>query len=249
MTPSDFTKQFIEGYIFGDLETMSQCKDVPNGKNYGMVGYPMLGTIMAGMELMGGLLLPSTARYNPNDMRPNFCNYWDNCFVKEYPQYAGLGNLFYSLIRNGIAHVFIAKYGVTVNKLAGPAILIDQSKQEIFINPNELYKEFEISYINQAKSTLDGSATTTIVPTTVLQSRIASFEANDQVKSQQEFNNLTMLDPSVTTTDYWTEIGWPPQSTRSNAIAPGGAGPSGSSGSVTAQTTGSSLSGNQEFVS
>jgi hypothetical protein len=249
MTPSDFTKQFIEGYIFGDLETMSHSKDVPAGKGYGVVGYPMLGTIMSGMELMGGLLLPSAARYNPEGMRHNFQNYWNNYFAKEYPQYAGLGDLFYSLIRNGIAHIFIAKYGVIVNKLAGPAILIDQSKQEIYINPNELYKEFELSYVNQAKPILDGTATTTSMPVAVLQARIASLEASDRIKSQRTFNRLAALDPSILTIDYWAAIGWQPQSTRSSAITSRRAGPSGPLGHTTTQTTNPFSDSGQGFVS
>jgi hypothetical protein len=182
-------------------------------------------------------------------MRRNFLNYWNNYFVKEYPQYASLGDLFYSLIRNGIAHIFIAKYGVIVNKLAGPAILIDQSKQEIYINPNELYKEFELSYTNQAKPILDSTATTTSIPAAILQARIASLEANDRVKSQQAFSRLVTLDPSIFTTDYWTAIGWQPQSTRSSAVTTGGAGPSGLVGYTMTQTTNPPSGSGQGFVS
>jgi hypothetical protein len=228
----NFVEQFIEGYILEDLETMSR-DNVSPGKKYGAVGYPMIATILSGMELLGGFLTPNAQQFNPRGMRGNFLNYWDNYFVKEYPQYNGLGDIFYSLIRNGIGHVFIAKHGIVVNKFAGPAILVDQTKKELYLNPNEFYKEFRESYLNRAKPILDGSDTTTGLNTTIIGSRVNVLDADYLAESQAKFDSLGQLDSSVLTQDYWGSIGWTPQTTRSAGGATRSSGPSGPMGQVT----------------
>ncbi len=45
MTIDDFLQQFVEGYLFGDLESMSRIT-VLSGQTYGAAGYPMVATCL-----------------------------------------------------------------------------------------------------------------------------------------------------------------------------------------------------------
>ena len=115
MKIEDFFRQYIEGYLLGDLENMSTLGPL-KGKNYGAVGYPMMSTVLAGMELLGGLLMPNLKPFDPRKGESYFLHYWDNYFAVENPTYASLGLLFRRLARHGINHVFLAKQGILVDK-------------------------------------------------------------------------------------------------------------------------------------
>ena len=212
MDLKNFSEQFIEGYLIEDLSSMSKCT-LEDGKNYGAVGYPMIISTLAGMELLGGLLTPLGKPFNTKGMRANFLNYWDNYFSVEFPQYKGLGDIFYSLIRNGIAHFFIASHGIVVNKFAGPAILIDKLKKEIYVNPNELFGCFRESYINKVKPIFLGNDPATKLTVAEIELRISMISKEYNKGSNSSFKNLSNVDISILTTDYWRQIKWAPQST------------------------------------
>ena len=55
MTIDEFLHTFVEGYLFHDLKAMNAIPQKPNGG----CSYPMVATVIAGMELLGGLLLPA----------------------------------------------------------------------------------------------------------------------------------------------------------------------------------------------
>lgn len=84
MNLSNFINQFIEGYLFHDLVYMAKIKVRKNGK-YGGVGYPMMATILSGMELLGSLLDPSRKNFNPLNGNHYFLNYWNNYFCASNP--------------------------------------------------------------------------------------------------------------------------------------------------------------------
>ena len=188
MTTDEFLEQFIEGYLFEDLQTMSQITPDP-ARPYGAVGYPMLMTIMSGMELLGGLLVSANQDYKPRGNSANFKNFWDKYFSREFPKYATLGGLVYQLVRNGIAHSFIAKHGIVVNKLSQEAIELDSKNKELHLNPNELYYEFKQSYVNRVKPIFLGESQHDGLTVDILQQRINTLDNNYHTETLEVFNN------------------------------------------------------------
>lgn len=192
MKIDDFLEQFVEGYLLSDLETMSH-DNVAAGKRFGAVGYPMMTTLFAGMELLGGLLTPLDEAFTPDAHGSDkFVNFWDNYFCTEHETYIGLGHLIYALIRNGVAHTNVAKHGVVIHKYSGQTIKVNLDKSEIYVDPNVLFREFESTYLRQVKTISDKSA---------MQERLNQIEAAYAKKSKSQFDNLPTLDPSIVFSD------------------------------------------------
>ena len=92
MTIEEFFTQFVDGYLLNDLKSMAAVT-VPEGQTSGGVGYPMVSTTLAGMELLGELLMPNTDAFDGNKGNDYFLNYWDNYFAVQNHAYTGLGRL------------------------------------------------------------------------------------------------------------------------------------------------------------
>ena len=99
----------LDAYLLKDLETL--VKEIPPRENGGGVGYPSLHTILSGMELLG---LISSSKQDT----AAFKFYWENYLCKIFPQYntPGLMEIFRGVMRNGTAHLFLVKSGVSVSK-------------------------------------------------------------------------------------------------------------------------------------
>jgi hypothetical protein len=111
-----FINLVIKGYLFCDLDSMHKIK-LPKGQKSGACGYPMLATALAGIELLGVLGSPNT--YNPKDRtygRNCFNYFWDNYMVKTNVAYVDFADFFYSMVRNGLMHLFLTKTNVLVTK-------------------------------------------------------------------------------------------------------------------------------------
>jgi len=115
----------------------------PNNGEYGATGYPMLITILAGMELIGALTYNSSGVFDPHKGHDHFSNFWNVYFVTMFPEYKGLDSLFRQLVRNGISHIFLAKKGVMVTKGSGKRPIVDKSQRLILIDANKLFDDFE----------------------------------------------------------------------------------------------------------
>jgi hypothetical protein len=76
MTIDDFLTKFVEGYLFHDLENMSNLKVLPAQVD-GAAGYPIVATVMAGIELLGNLLTPNISSFDP--VKESY-NYFINLF-------------------------------------------------------------------------------------------------------------------------------------------------------------------------
>lgn len=190
MVIDDFLKQFVEGYLFHDLESMSKIT-LPIGQNDGAAGYPMVATTLAGIELLGGLLMPNTDPFDPqNKSNDYFLNYWNNYLSKKHPHYTGLGRLFRQLMRNGIAHTFVAKPGIFVEKGSNRQMSIDTTRQEIYIDCNVFFKEFEDSYIKLVKPIIAGTATSPLTTKITMQTRLDSI---NQVYSDDSTRLFTAI--------------------------------------------------------
>lgn len=195
MTIEEFLNKFVEGYLFHDLESMEKIT-LPSGQNDGAVGYPMVSTVMAGIELLGNLLLPTSDPFDPNSGNNYFYNYWDNYFAKHKPIYVNLGQLFRTLIRHGVAHTFVAKPGIFVTKGSNQEIKLDATRQELYVDCNVLFNDFKQSYISLVKPLVFGTIPT---PSAVnMQARLDSMSARYSADAKTAFDSLTGLDPSLT---------------------------------------------------
>lgn len=87
-------------------------KSIP-AKSSGGLGFPMLQTVLSGMELLGRLLSGGSKR------KGAFEYFWDNFFVVDNPTYDNqdLCDIFRKAVRNGTAHYFFVHFGVCVDKL------------------------------------------------------------------------------------------------------------------------------------
>lgn len=155
-----FLEQFVEGYLFHDLRMMREIRaSVPGG--YGESSYPMLLSIMAGMELLGCLLSRRpfvTADEDPKgaseQSNKHFSNYWHRYLSASSPRYKHYCDIFRVVVRNGLAHMFVAKPGVVVNK--GPLgdwrhLATDTQHQTLFIDCLQLHSDFEKSYFDKVR--------------------------------------------------------------------------------------------------
>ncbi|NTV41355.1 MAG: hypothetical protein HGA61_03730 [Candidatus Moranbacteria bacterium] len=86
MNIDKFLEQFVEGYMFGDIENMLKIK-LEEGRNYGACGYPIMMTVLSGMELLGDLLSEKSIKPNSELGNENFLKFWDKYFCKCNPKY------------------------------------------------------------------------------------------------------------------------------------------------------------------
>lgn len=92
-----FVQHNIKGYLFGDLRKMQAIE----------VGYPLLMTTFAGVELVGALT--STSTFDRSHGSPYFLSYWTTYLYPSLGSTKQVGEVLYQLIRHGIAHGFVLK--------------------------------------------------------------------------------------------------------------------------------------------
>ena len=197
MTIDDFLAKFVKGYLLHDLESMAQIS-LPPGQNDGVVGYPMIATVLAGMELLGWILSPGNIVFDPaGGSNGYFLNFWNNYFTKQYPQYSNLGRLFRKLMRNGIAHNFVAKSGIIVQKGSGQIVSIDSARQEIYIDCIVFYKEFEDTYHKLVEPIVNNLASSSLTTKKDMQQRLDDLSLNYSSEAQRLFGGLINLHTSL----------------------------------------------------
>ena len=198
MRIEEFLNKFVEGYLFHDLESMEKIT-LPTGQNDGAVGYPMVSTIMAGIELLGNLLIPTSDAFNPNLGNNYFLNYWNIYLTKQYPIYTNLGSLFRKLIRHGIAHTFVAKPGILVTKGTNQQIKLDTPRQELYVDCNVLFNDFKQSYISLVKPIIFETSPYPLTTKANMQGRLDSMSARYSADANTEFTSLSGLNSALTT--------------------------------------------------
>jgi len=110
--------------------------------------YPMVSTTLAGIELLGGLLLSVRLHVHTKNGMSRFLLFWDNYLVKDFPVYKGFGKLFYNLLRSGIAHTYTAKHGVYVTKGSATPLRFDDTNRRVYIDSNVFAQDFLTAYRN-----------------------------------------------------------------------------------------------------
>jgi hypothetical protein len=151
MKIEEFLTKHIDGYLLHDLKNMADI-GMETPEEPGLVNYPMVATVLSGMELLGGIL--SIQPFNPDMGDRYFSEYWKDYLVRccpERPEYniENLDRLFRNLVRHGVVHTFLAKQGVWIVKgHLDHHLNIDRKNKRITIDSIELYKDFEKSYMN-----------------------------------------------------------------------------------------------------
>lgn len=145
MRIKSFLKKYVDGYLFKDLNTLRKIK-LRKNQRIGGVGYPMMMTLLSGMELLGGLL--QKKEFDPFS-KHYFRNFWNNFLSVKFNKYANYEPVFRRLIRNGIAHTFITKSGIYITKGA-PEEHLKQYKNGTFtyliVDIHELHSDFLATY-------------------------------------------------------------------------------------------------------
>ena len=188
MTVHDFIADFIDGYLASDLDTMSKANRA-DGLMYGDVGYPMVLTTLAGIELLGGLLLPMTTPVKRKNGRNRFLRFWDDYLAKDFSVYCGFGDLFYGLLRNGVAHTYTAKQGVYVTKGSGAPLQYDAANHQVTIDSNVFAQDFLSVYRKNVLPLLsikDGAGPNSMSMQTHLDELMKLYEED----SEDEFKKL-----------------------------------------------------------
>jgi hypothetical protein len=148
-----FLKRNVEGYLFGDLRSMAVIK-LSKGQRYGGVGYPMVMTALAGVELLGTLTSAKPFHRMKGDQR--FRDFWIEYL---YPQSnAETANLIYDWLRNGLAHHYMAKPTVVVTKCNHKWHLRRTTTgKNFYVDALTLAEDLERTYVRTVKPKITGA--------------------------------------------------------------------------------------------
>jgi hypothetical protein len=143
---NNFFEKIINGYLFLDLRNMSLIEEAP-GETGGGLGYPMLATVVSGMELLGGIL-QTEKPYNDSSRNSQgyFNHFWFTYLVPYKKEYAEYNEIVWKLVRHGVAHTYIAKAAITVTKGNKTAHLLTHGTNQLNIDCKEFYEDFLGSY-------------------------------------------------------------------------------------------------------
>ena len=149
-----FLERYVEGYLFEDLRTMAKIR-LPEGKAAGAVGYPMVMTALAGVELLGTLTSAST--FNHNQGRDRFREFWTEFLYHDAPEKSVVGDAVYTLIRNGLAHTFMAKPTIEVSKgYDGMHLRPPNPGVAMRLDALKLHEDLERAYFKGVKPAMPG---------------------------------------------------------------------------------------------
>jgi hypothetical protein len=147
MTWRRFFENNVEGYLLCDLREMNKIKI----EGAGNCGYPMLMSILSGMELLGGLI-SEDAKWNSDSGKKYFEAFYSNYFCNLHPDYSkyNIETEMYSLIRHKLAHTFLTalKFQIAKNSEKSPI-----TKHGLFIRLDVglIFGDFEGAVANLRK--------------------------------------------------------------------------------------------------
>jgi len=155
MNRANFFRHIIDEYLFLDLKNMVELQQ-KDGEAAGAASYPILATCVSAMELLGGLLFPGDYSDSQTKSKEYFDYYWNNYLVKVNQEYRPYSEVFWRLVRHGVAHTYIAKAAITVTKGQRDAHLkLYQGNTRFNIDCQVLYDDFLKSYSEQVKPLLE----------------------------------------------------------------------------------------------
>jgi hypothetical protein len=217
----DFLAHHVEKYLFYDIRFMEQ--DDANG---GGVGYPMLMTCCAGIELLGALR--STSRFQTHGCGDKyFADYWQNCLYPPPSRFAGHHARVYQLVRHGIAHLFFTKGNIGVVRKQPTLHFMSDRSGLFLIDAVQFGRDLIDSYTRAVKPILSDPAR--LAEKAGMEARLAEMES--------EFGSQATRHAGASAPNaHLGATGPTTQSAASASSRPGGAlgptGPIGPSGSV-----------------
>jgi hypothetical protein len=149
-----FLQKHVEGYLFEDLRTMKAAWPAP-GKQDGAVGYPLLMSAFAGIELLGALLSPT--RFDKNNGEKYFSSFWKDYLYSGDPCRAAAGTTLYKLARHGLAHVYFTKGDISVYKSDPKMHLVRAPDDSICVDAVQLADDLEHCYNANVKPLVTAS--------------------------------------------------------------------------------------------
>ncbi len=133
MTVDEFLTRHVDRFLLDDLETMAA---MPADTGPGSLGVPMVLTVFAGCELLGGMLSSGTKR-------SAFVSYW---VERLYPGADRAGaEALYRMVRDGVGHAFIATPGLRVTRSRDERHLTRDGDAYV-IDALSLHDDFRASY-------------------------------------------------------------------------------------------------------
>jgi len=139
MSVHNFLREFIEGSLFNDLETMQHAKPLDPTAQWGHLAYPIVMTCSAGIEVLGVL----TSEEDPSRSKANFCHYWRTYLYPDPGPKREAAEAVYVLARCGITHSFAAKLP-SVEKGTGRHLI--HQNGVLIIDCLQLAEDFKRSY-------------------------------------------------------------------------------------------------------
>jgi hypothetical protein len=179
MTLDQYLERFIEGYLFGDLQSMAAFR-LPAGQQWGNLNYPMLMTALAGIEVLG--VLTSRAPYKPEHGAGRFREFWRDYVYVDRPAFGRLDSVAYEFIRHGLAHSFITKPMVVVTKNQDPRHLHRRNDHVLCIDAVTLADDLRTAYFDRLKPKIAGDFKTDM-EARFLEFREAGWEHHDAKKN------------------------------------------------------------------
>lgn len=167
MKLKEFLEQHVEGYLFGDMESMKSFS-LPPGKEHGALGYPLVMSALSGIELLGALT--SARTFDRKSGRVYFDEFWQKYLYPAEPRRSA-GDPLYKLARHGLAHAFFPKGPIVVTKNpSGPHLVMKNGR--LYIDACVLSKDLRTAYEQGVK------------PSASMETRLQEMlkEYNDQAK-------------------------------------------------------------------
>lgn len=190
-----FLKQFIEGYLFCDVEEMLKI-EIKESQKYGKCGYPIMMSVLSVMELLGNLTCKTTLKSFNEDKSQgsrNFEEFWNSYFCLCNPKYKGSQekDVFRLLIRNGLAHSYLTLPGIYIT-VGNPEQHwgIDYSKNEIYIDAKEFYNDFKKTYESLIKNNKEVKI--------VMQNRLNDLSRLYAIDSDRVFKKINSKNKKLT---------------------------------------------------
>lgn len=154
MEINNFLEKFVEGYLFCDIENMLKNCNV-NESGYGSCGYPVVMSILSGMELLGDLLSNKEIKPRNGMGNGNFISFWDNYFCQRNPGYKinNGGSIVRILMRHGLVHRFLTLPGIMIVKNSTELHwTINPKEKHIWIDISEFFVDFKNTYVELIKN-------------------------------------------------------------------------------------------------
>jgi hypothetical protein len=191
----DFLKQIVEGYLFGDIESLKKAGAGPDGN--GGCNYPLLMTVIAGIELLGNLVSPEPYKPWKGDLnRARFAEFWEKYVYRGDQTRADAGKWIYDLARNGLAHTFVVGGPIKIAKGERANHLKKKSDRSVYVDASQLADDLRIGY-DRLRG--DAAGDDSIFP--LMRRKLAEMEDWYGERAKEPLESLTKLLPDSPLTD------------------------------------------------